>query len=130
VAGAAASGPRSLLNWGVFGFAVRFLGWAGVGACRCVGCRGFRPGRGSPARVLTGGGSGAECRLLGWPVLQARTQLPLLSRSPRLRSLRRFSPAIRRCSQALFRMMPRWGTRRLPRVSQAMDRSTMGRCVR
>lgn len=84
------------------------LAGSGGGACRSVGCRGFPRGRGSQARVLMGGGSGAECSLLGWPVFQARTQLPLLSRRPRFRSLRRFSPATR-SSQALFRLMPRWG---------------------
>ena len=39
-------------------------------------------------------------------------------------------PTPRRCSQALFLTTPRCGTRRLPRVSQAMERSSMGRCRR
>jgi hypothetical protein len=42
---------------------------------------------------------------VGWRlVLQASAQVPLLSRRPRFSSLRRFRPAIRRCSQALGRI--------------------------
>lgn len=64
--------------------------------------------------------------IVAGPALQARIQLPLLSRSPRLRSLRRFSPAIRRCSQTLFRLMPWWERGGCRGCAQTMDRSTMG----
>jgi hypothetical protein len=63
-------------------------------------------------------------------VVQARTHVPFSLVRPMLRSRRRLSPATRWGSQLLFFSMLRYGTRRFPRVSQAIDRSTIGRCCR
>ena len=121
--------PRRLLNKGL---------WGGRNATngRLAACYGKhpwvrQPGRSArvsycapPSGGLYTGGVGRVRRV--YPSAHD----PSFAVSPRASRRRRLSPAIRSCSQALFRLMPRWGTRRLPRVSQAMDRSTMGRWVR
>ena len=50
--------------------------------------------------------------------------------SPRFKSRLRLMAAARLTHQALFFTTPRYGTLRAPRVIHAMERSTMGRCLR
>ena len=49
---------------------------------------------------------------------------------PKVMSRRRLSAAIRWCSHASLLATPRYRSLRLPRVSHAIDRSTIGRCSR
>ena len=106
-------------------------GW-GRGASRQSSCsevstRGCDKRSPRPASVV----ARVCCRVEGADVgrgqAAAMAQRPWSRCRPRTRRRRRLSAATRVWSQALFLVTPRWGTRRLPRVSQAMERSTMGR---